>query len=69
MVDDYWVRGGERWDSIGRALPDAMCARVRSDFGAAQVLVVCGHKDSGKRVMLHQAGLDIASEWDVKWLK
>ncbi len=69
MVDDYWVRGGERWETIGRALLDAVCARARSEFGAAQVLVVCGHKDTAKRTVLRGQGLEIASEWYVKGLK
>lgn len=69
MVDDYWVRGGELWETIGQALLDAVCARARSEFGAAQVLVVCGHKDTAKRTMLRDQGLEIASEWYVKGLK
>ena len=69
MVDDYWVRGGARWETIGRALLTAVCARARSEFGAAQVLVVCGHQDIAKRTMLLDLGLEIASEWYVKGLK
>lgn len=69
MVDDYWVRGGERWETIGQALLDAVCARARSEFGAAQVLVVCGHQDTAKRTMWRDHGLEIASEWYVKGLK
>lgn len=33
MVDDYWVRGGERWETIGHALLDAVCIRARSRLG------------------------------------
>lgn len=69
LVDDYWVRGGERWETIGRALLDAVCARARLEFEAAQVVVVCGHQDTGKRTMLDDQGLEIASEWYVKGLK
>lgn len=69
MVDDYWVRGGERWETIGQAVLDAVCVRARSEFGAAQVLVVCGHQDTAKRTMLRDQGLEIASEWYVKGLK
>lgn len=69
MVDDYWVRGGERWETIGHALLEAVCVRARSEFGAAQVLVVCAHQDRAKRTMLHDQGLEIASEWYVKALK
>ena len=69
MVDDYWVRGGGRWDTIGQALLDAVCSRARDEFGAAQVLVVCGHQDTAKRTMLREQGLEIASEWYVKGLE
>ncbi len=69
MVDDYWVRRGERWETIGQALLDAVCGRARSEFGAAQVLVVCGHQDTAKRTMLREQGLEIASEWYVKGLQ
>ncbi len=69
MVDDYWIRGGERWETIGQALLDAVCVRARSEFGAAQVLVVCGHRDTAKRTMLREQGLEIASEWYVKGLQ
>lgn len=69
MVDDYWVRGGERWETIGQALLDAVCVRARSEFGATQVLVACGHQDTAKRTMLRDQGLEIASEWYVKGLK
>ncbi len=69
MVDDYWVRGGTRWDTIGQSLLDAVCARAQSEFGAVEVLVVCGHKDNAKRSMLQDNGLDIASEWYVKALR
>lgn len=62
MVDDYWVRGGERWETIGQALLDAVCVRARSEFGEAQVLIVCGHQDTAKRTMLREQGLEIASE-------
>ncbi len=69
MVDDYWVRGGERWETCGQALLDEVCVRARAKFGAAQGLVVCGHRDPAKRTMLHDNGLEIASQWYVKGLK
>lgn len=69
MVDDYWVRGGQRWDTIGRTLLDAVCMRAQSEFGAVQVLVVCGHQDLAKRAMLQANDLAIASEWYVKALQ
>ena len=69
MIDDYWVRGDqERWNAIGQALLDGACTRARSEFGAAQVVVVCAHKDVAKRSMLRAEGLAIASEWYVKAL-
>ncbi len=68
-MDDYWVRGGERWESIGQALLAAVCVRARSEFGAALVLVVCGHQDTAKRTMLREQGLEITSEWYVKGLQ
>ena len=69
MVDDYWVCGGERWETIGQALLDEVCVRGRAKFGAAQVLVMCGHQDTVKRTMLHDNGLETASEWYAKGLK
>ncbi len=68
MVDDYWVRGGKHWETIGQALLDEVCVRAQAKFGAVQVLVVCGHLDTAKRTMLHDNGLEIASEWYVKGL-
>jgi ribosomal protein S18 acetylase RimI-like enzyme len=61
MIDDYAVVG-DTWDTIGRALLDAVTERVR-ERGAAQVIVVCGHRDEAKRSALQQAGLSLASEW------
>ncbi len=60
-IDDYAVVG-DTWDSTGRALLDAVTERVRQR-GAAQVIVVCGHRDEAKRSALQHAGLSLASEW------
>ncbi|HBQ95243.1 MAG: hypothetical protein M1294_13100 [Firmicutes bacterium] len=68
MVDDYWVRGGRAWDTIGRELLERASIEAKSQFGAAQILVVCGHKDNAKRTMLQNQNLQIASEWYVKGL-
>ena len=61
MVDDYAVVG-DTWDTTGRALLAAVTERVR-ERGAAQVIVVCGHRDEAKRSALQRAGLSLASEW------
>lgn len=67
-VDDYWVAGGQDWDSAGTALLDAACA-IGRERGAAQAVVVCGHLDQPKRSMLYGNGYTIASEWYVKPLR
>ena len=68
LVDDYWVRGGRAWDTIGRGLLERVSIEAKSRFGAAQILVVCGQKDNAKRTMLQNQDLQIASDWYVKGL-
>lgn len=62
LVDDFVVEPGEAWGEFGPALLERIWADGRSG-GAAQMVVVCGHRDEDKRQMLRSTGLSIASEW------
>lgn len=66
VIDDFWVRDGSDWDSIGPALLNEASRRAQSEFKASQVLVVCGHQDLTKRAMLKGQAFTIASEWYVR---
>ena len=62
LIDDFVVEPSEDWIHLGPAL----LARIWEDCqsaNAAQVVVVCGHRDDDKRQMLGNVGLSIASEW------
>ena len=62
LVDDFVVEPGDAWGEFGPALLERIWADGRSG-GAAQMVVVCGHRDDDKRQMLRRTGLSIASEW------
>jgi GNAT superfamily N-acetyltransferase len=63
LIDDFAVAGAD-WQGAGAALL-AEASRQAQERSAAQVVVVCGHKDGPKREMLGASGLSIASEWYV----
>jgi hypothetical protein len=69
VVDDFWVRGGQGWESIGEALFAAACREARHQFKAVQVVVVSGREDTAKRTWLGRAGLHVATEWWVRTLQ
>lgn len=65
MVDDFCVKRPQDWSTVGQKLLDEAAIRARRDFGAAQLVVVTGHKDELKRAMLAQSA-SLASEWYVR---
>lgn len=64
LIDDYCV-SDEAWSGVGNSLLDA-AAREAANRGAAQAVVVCGHRDQPKRQSLSDSGYTIASEWWVR---
>lgn len=65
MVDDFAVSAPELWATLGQALLADMSAHAKTR-GAVLSVVVCGHLDKAKRLMLQDGGSTIASEWYVK---
>ncbi len=64
VVDDFVVSRPEVWSTVGMALLNAV--REQADgLGAQLSVVVCGHLDEPKRMMLRASGFSIASEWYV----
>ncbi len=64
-VDDFCIADENKWNHIGRALLDEV-QRLAREQGAAQTVVVCGHRDQPKGAMLAALGFSIASEWYVR---
>ena len=65
FIDDFVVKDPNLWQSVGAALlNDVDCEAKRR--GAVQSMVVCGHHDTAKQLMLASTGSTIASEWWVK---
>lgn len=67
FIDDFVVKDPSLWQSVGRLLLNEVVheSRIR---GAVQSMVVCGHHDVPKQLMLASTGSSIASEWWVKTL-
>ena len=67
VIDDFCVAEARYWPKAGAALlREAMrCARQR---GAAQVVVVCPHRDQAKLTLLAREGLSVTTEWLTKGL-
>ena len=63
-IDDFCLADESHWETVGRALLNEV-QRLAQEQGAAQTVVVCGHRDAPKRVMLATLGFSIASEWYV----
>jgi hypothetical protein len=61
-IDDFVVEPSATWNSRGRDLLDCVWSAGQA-AGAAQMVVVCGHRDEDKRELLRASGLTIASEW------
>jgi GNAT superfamily N-acetyltransferase len=65
MIDDFAVGDPKDWPDVGQALL-AAARRAAQERGAAQTVVVCGHRDDPKRRMLAADGFSLASEWYVR---
>ena len=65
MVDDFTVSSPELWGTLGRALLTDASTEAKAR-GAVLSVVVCGHLDKAKRLMLQENGSTIASEWFVE---
>jgi len=65
MIDDFATGDPNDWPTVGHALLTAAC-QAAEERGAAQTVVVCGHRDEPKRRMLAQDGFSLASEWYVR---
>lgn len=63
-IDDFTVADETAWETVGLALLRKATGLLAA-MGAAQVVVVCGARDTQKRNALTSAGLDVASEWYV----
>ena len=64
VIDDFVVSSPEQWVTVGSALLNAVRAKA-GELEAALSVVVCGHLDEPKRVMLRKNGFSVASEWYV----
>ncbi len=64
MVDDFTVSAPELWPSVGQALLTEITAQAKAR-GAVLSVIVCGHLDEPKRLMLQVNDSTIASEWYV----
>lgn len=65
MIDDFCVARESIWAEVGIPLLQEAAQQAKRR-GAAQTVVVCGHRDELKRSMLATAGFSIASEWYVQ---
>src|SRR5437667_448353 len=65
IVDDFAVGNPTEWGSVGAALLAAVEQEAKAR-GAVLSVVVCAQQDQVKRTMLREAGLTVASEWQVK---
>ncbi|MDQ3466160.1 MAG: N-acetyltransferase [Actinomycetota bacterium] len=63
-IDDFHVASPDLWATTGRDLLRVVTEQLASR-GAAQVVVVCGHRDQAKRAALSASGLSLATEWYV----
>jgi len=64
MIDDFCMKSGNLWRSVGHRLIEETKAAAKAR-GATQILVVCGAHDHPKRKFLSEQNLSIASEWFV----
>ena len=65
FIDDFVVKDPSLWQSVGVALLNDVSHEAKNR-GAVQSIVVCGHHDTSKQLMLASTGSSIASEWWVK---
>ena len=64
-IDDFTVATPDIWPTIGSALLTVVTQQAR-ERGAVLVIIVCGQRDSAKRMMLQAQQATVASEWYVK---
>lgn len=65
FIDDFVVKDSSLWESVGVSLLNEVVHEAKRR-GAVQSMVVCGHHDTPKQLMLASTGSSIASEWWVK---
>ncbi len=65
VVDDFAISTPEDWKELGNKLLEETL-REAKNREAIQAVVVCGHLDEPKRMMLQSTGFSIASEWYVR---
>lgn len=66
-IDDFCVAEERLWPRAGAALLVEACRRAK-ERGAAQVVVVCPHRDLAKATLLAVEGLSVASAWHTRTL-
>ena len=67
LIDDFCMAEERYWPKAGTALLHA-AMRGAKERGAAQVVVVCPHRDQAKLTLLAAEGLSVASEWHTRAL-
>lgn len=65
LIDDFCVKDHAMWLTAGQEMLDEV-SRLAHKQGAVQMVIVTGHHDEAKRMLLKQARLTIASEWHTK---
>jgi len=68
LVDDFMVSDSSLWGTVGKNLLDRV-VELGKGKGAVLANVVCGPLDKPKKEMLNQYGFQVATEWNVKWIK
>jgi hypothetical protein len=64
MIDDFYVKSKNLWQSVGASLIEETKAAANAR-GATQIFVVCGSHDNTKHKFLSEQNLQVASEWFV----
>lgn len=64
VIDDFTVVEPDAWPTIGAALLTEARSQAQAR-GVVLAIVVCGHLDEPKRMMLSECGYRVASEWYV----
>jgi hypothetical protein len=67
FVDDFVISKAGLWPTMGKALLEAVTTELQKS-GVVLGNVVCGPKDTPKRLMLGSMGYSVATEWFVKAL-
>lgn len=67
LIDDFCLADSTSWDSVGRALLEAIEAEAR-ERGAVLSVVVCPHLGGAKRELLAALRFAPTAEWHVRGL-